>query len=71
MKQQILDGLAEIMELPSVAEDMPLDQLNGWDSLAIVCTVALLDEKAHVNVGGDQLFACKSVRDVLRLAGAA
>lgn len=69
MKQQILTGLAEILEVPAVAPETLLADAGSWDSLAVVCTIALIDEKAHVHVDGQALAACVTAGDVLRLAG--
>lgn len=70
MKQALLDGLAEILEVPTVTEDSVLDEVGArWDSLAIVCTIALIDEKANAQVSGEALVSCKTAGDVLRLAG--
>jgi acyl carrier protein len=69
VKQQLLTGLAEILEVPTVTEDSVLDEVGSWDSLSIVCTIALLDEKAGAEVDGQALAACVTAGDVLRLAG--
>lgn len=69
MKQQILDGLAEILEVPAVAPETLLADAGSWDSLAIVSTIALLDEHG-VEVTGTALAGCVTVADVLKLAGA-
>lgn len=68
MKQQLLTGLAEILEVPAVAPETILGEVGSWDSLAVVYTIALLDEKAGVEVDGQALAACVMVADVLRLA---
>ena len=69
MKQQILDGLAEILEVPAVVPETILADAGNWDSLCVVCTIGLLDEKAGVEVDGQALAACVTAGDVLRLAG--
>lgn len=69
MKQALLDGLAEILEVPAVTPETALDTEAGWDSLAVVCVIALLDEKAGQQVEGEALMRCETVADVLKLAG--
>lgn len=69
-REAILSGLSDILEVP-VTADTVLGGDAPWDSLAIVCTIALLDEKAGVSVSGQQLADCKTAADVLQLAGAA
>jgi acyl carrier protein len=73
MNQQILDGIAAILEVPSVTPETVLANSGGadWDSLAIVCTIALLDEKCSVEVAGSDLAKCETAADVLKLAGVA
>lgn len=68
MKQALLDGLAEILEVPTVRPETVLSEVGNWDSLAIVCTIALIDEKANAQVSGEALIACTTAGDVLRLA---
>jgi acyl carrier protein len=69
MKQALLDGLAEILEVPAVSEASVLADVGSWDSLAIVSTIALIDEKANAQVSGEALMACITAGDVLQLAG--
>ncbi len=69
MKQQLLDGIAEILELPSVTPETALDESNGWDSMGVVCVIALLDEKAGIEVDGPAVSKCTTVGEVLALAG--
>ncbi len=70
MKQKLLDGLAEILEVESVTEATVLDEVGSWDSLSIVCAIALIDEKAGAEVEGEALARCVTAGDVLRLVGA-
>lgn len=69
MKDKLLLGIADILELPSVTEETPLAGTEGWDSLAVVCTVTLIDDVANAQVSGLALAACETVDDVLRIAG--
>lgn len=69
MKQQLLDGLAEILETTAVTDATVLAEVGSWDSLAVVCTMALLDDKANVQPDGSAILACVTAGDVLRLAG--
>lgn len=66
--QAILAGIADVLEVESVTEATELDAQAGWDSLAVVVTIALLDEQAGVQVSGAALAACKTVGEVLALA---
>ncbi len=68
MKDALLTGLAEILETPAVAPETHLADVGSWDSLAIVSTIALLDEHG-VEATGQQLAGCVTVADVMKLAG--
>lgn len=70
-KGRLLAGIAEALELPSVTPEQALEASNGWDSMGIVIVIALLDGEAGIEVTGEQLAKCETVRDVLALAGVA
>lgn len=59
------EGLAEILEVEpdQVTSDLSLEEGN-WDSLAIVSTIALIDEIYDQTVSADALGECKTVGDV-------
>jgi acyl carrier protein len=63
-------GLAEIFEVPQ-GEIGPAFDLasHTWDSLAIVSTLALIDECFNQMVDGKALGACETVADIEALVG--
>ena len=64
------EGLAEILEVES-AEIVPEHELgSAWDSLAIVSTIALIDEVYDLAVGVQDLEDCRTVGDIQRLVEA-
>jgi acyl carrier protein len=64
------EGLAEILEV-EVSEITPDYELGAaWDSLAIVSTIALIDEVYDRSVGVQDLEDCKTVGDIQRLVEA-
>ena len=65
---QFYEGLAEILEVP-VSEVGPQLGLaaHGWDSLAIISCVALIDEVFGQLVAGSALAECRTVADLERL----
>lgn len=71
MNEAILKGLAEVLEVEAVTPATVLAEAGAWDSLAIVATMALLDDVAGVQTTGAKLAACRTVADVLALAGVA
>jgi acyl carrier protein len=68
---EFYEGLAEILEV-EVDEINPEFSLEsgGWDSLAIVSTIALIDDVYDVTVHPDKLGDCKTVGDIERLVKA-
>jgi acyl carrier protein len=65
-------GLADILEIDiaKVAPTLDLTQL-AWDSLAIVSTLALIDECYGVLVSGRALGQCRTVSDIEQLVAGA
>jgi len=63
------DGLAEIFETDpaSIGPDFNLLE-HGWDSLAIISCVVLIDDLHGVLVGGADLARCVTVADLEALA---
>jgi len=68
---KFLEGMAEILEIPSsdVTPDLDLTQ-QAWDSLAVVSAIALIDECFGVTVDGAALAKCVSVQQVQDLVNA-
>jgi acyl carrier protein len=61
------EGLAEILEVnvKEIQPDFVLGEL--WDSLAIVSTIALVDDCHGVVLEGDDLHKCEKISDILNL----
>lgn len=53
--------------------DSPLNYGDGepWDSLAVVSTLAVIDEVYGVPVNGQKLSECKTAGDILKLVESA
>ena len=64
------EGLAEILEvdLELVSSSLPLEE-GAWDSLAVVSTIALIDEVFDETVNAEALADCKTVVDIEALIG--
>ncbi len=68
------EGLAEILEVDTDAmtPELQLASANAaWDSLAVVSTIALIDDCYNVMVDGKSLVACEKVADIEALIDAA
>jgi len=68
------EGLAEILEVDAseLAPNFSFADANAdWDSLAIVSTIALVDDTYNVMLDGKSLAACEKVADIEALIDAA
>ena len=46
-----------------------LDDLEEWDSLSLIATIALFSNKFGLSVNANKVKECKTVADVVLLAG--
>jgi acyl carrier protein len=51
----------------TISEDTQLDGLGGWDSVGMLSTIAVFDERFSVVLAPEQLAACKTAADLLDL----
>ncbi len=58
-------GLAEILEIEAskVSSELNLTEL-AWDSLAVISTIALVDDQFSVMLDGKALAQCQRVADI-------
>lgn len=68
---EFYEGLAEILEVDvdQVQPGLSLEE-GAWDSLAVVSTIALIDDVYDVTVHPDRLSDCKTVADIEALVAA-
>lgn len=64
-------GLAEILEVEAGELEDGFELGELWDSLAVVSTLALIDEVHDVSVSAEDLADCKTVGDIRQLVDAA
>ena len=64
---EFYEGLADIMEVEASEISSDYEFGEAWDSLAIVSTIALIDEVYDKAVDIQVLQECKTVRDVENL----
>jgi acyl carrier protein len=69
MNEAFYVELAEIIDVPreNAGPDFRLADGN-WDSVAVMSTIALIDEQFGTPVSGEQLRQCVTMSDVLLLA---
>ena len=65
---EFYEGLAEILEVEP-AEIAPNFNVKeaGWDSLAVVSTIALIDDVFGLTVHPNKLGQCETVADIEKL----
>lgn len=71
---QFHEGIAEILEVDPANVNSQFVLTSGdadWDSLAIVSTIALIDDCYNVMLDGKKLAACETVADIEALVEAA
>lgn len=63
--------IENVVECPpgTVKSGLALADLPGWDSLAVLGLIAALDRELGVRVQTPALAACKTVDDLVALAG--
>ena len=70
-KREFLSELEEILEADpgSLKGDEPLPGLEGWDSLAVVSLIAMVDEQFGVTLSPKEIAKAASIADIVRLLG--
>ena len=66
-KREVIGRLEQILETDVLVEDDSISPIT-WDSIEILGTISLIDEAGHSAKIAD-ILGCKSVGDILRLAG--
>lgn len=63
-----LNNLAEAINQPGlvIQPDQALRELPNWDSLAVLTTLAMIDEQYSVTLSGADVQACATVGDLYR-----
>ena len=50
-------------------EDVVLDELHEWDSLAVMCTISMFIDKFDIGIDFDEIKNFKTVKDLMNKAG--
>lgn len=60
----------ELLGLPAgtVRADQKLDELENWDSTALIGFMVLAEANTNASISPDQIVTCSTVADLLRLA---
>lgn len=72
-RSEFLAKIDELLELPAGTLRGPekLEELENWNSLAVVGFIGLADEHFGVTLAPRLLAGCATVDDLVKLAGAA
>jgi acyl carrier protein len=67
---EFLSQMDEILGLPAgtVQGHQKLEELENWDSTALVSFIVLAETHSSVSISPDQIVSCSTVADLLRLA---
>lgn len=69
-KEQIVAGLKDLLETETdLSEETVLDDIEEWDSLASISVLAFFKQKMGLKIEAQALKNCKTVGDILKLAG--
>ena len=70
-KNQYCVLLDEILGFASgtIKGDEELGNIPGWDSLAIMAFISMLDERLGESVPASKITSCRTVADLIALAG--
>ena len=67
-KLALLEDMLDIDE-GSLEPDMKLEGVDGWDSMAKLSLIVLLDDEFEKVITADQVKELQTVRDILSLMG--
>lgn len=71
-KEEFLEEMKEVLQRDdALAWDTPLEDIEEWDSLALMGTAAFLSHAFSVRVGMDDFKAMKTIGDIGKAAGLA
>lgn len=69
-KNDFYEEMTEILELDdTVNSDSPLNEENGFDSLAILTLIAFVDENFDMSLSGEALGNLTSIKQLMSLIG--
>ena len=68
-KNEFYNEIEEILEVDTgcLSGDEKLVELDGWDSLAIVMFIAMIDNKLNTAITAERLLDCVTIDDLAAL----
>jgi acyl carrier protein len=70
-EKEFITLIEEIIESDSgtIGGAEPLESLDGWDSVAVISFIALVDERLGITLSPKKIADAKTVLDLARLLG--
>ena len=69
-RSEFLEGFKNVLQTDAnLSFDTNLEDLEEWDSLSVMSTVAFLDENFNLKLNYAELISFKTVEDVAQKAG--
>ena len=65
MKEELLDKLAELLEVEQVSLNDELQSFDEWDSLTALSMIALADSEYNKKLTNDLLKEFKTINDLV------
>ena len=63
-KEELVQGLIDILENEDVNENTPFRELDEWDSLAALSTISMVDDKFGVTINNKDLRSVETVGEL-------
>lgn len=66
-REEKIETIADILELEEeeVREDMVLDEIETWDSVAVLSVIAVINEKFDRFPLAEEIRAYKTIKDLM------
>lgn len=69
-RKELLDNLKDVMQRDEeITEDMLLENIQEWDSLAIISILNLYSHLFSISISGNTLKDCKTIKELINLVG--
>ncbi len=66
-REDIIHEIAKIVEEDALHGNERLQDLDGWDSIAVMSFIATVDEKLGRTLPGASITECRTVNDLVDL----
>ena len=63
-KEELVQGLIDILENDDVNENTPFRELDEWDSLAALTTISMVDDEFGVTINNKDLRSVETVGEL-------